>query len=199
MVQAESLPSPSSDSEETSPKPRGIWLKKMKIAGALLAIVLVQCFVVYMYLPSGESAASASSKPEPTPPESAHHASAEREQTEIDLGAFSLTVFNPNSNNNLLVDFHLYGTVMGPSNESASEKKEDIEEDDAAKLEKLLKGHKHRFRDQVITTLRNAQITDLADPGLGLLKRQILAKTNALLGEPLLKEVIFSDFVIVEQ
>ncbi len=47
--------------------------------------------------------------------------------------------------------------------------------------------------------VRNSQITDLSDPGLGLLKRQILAKTNALLGEPLLKEVIFSDFVVVEQ
>jgi flagellar FliL protein len=175
------------------------WLKKLKIAGILSAIVFVQCLVVYLYLPTAESTASASSKTELNPPELTRHSPADREQTEVDLGAFSLTVFNPNSNNNLLVDFHLYGTVMGAASEPAAEKKEDADEDDAAKLEKLLKGHKHRFRDQVITTLRNAQITDLADPGLGLLKRQILAKTNALLGEPLLKEVIFSDFVIVEQ
>ena len=63
----------------------------------------------------------------------------------------------------------------------------------------MLKKQKNRFRDQVITTIRNSQIADLADPGLGLIKRQILAKTNALLGEPLVKEVVFSDFVVVEQ
>jgi flagellar FliL protein len=189
-------PLPAEDTPPETPRP---WLKKLKIVGILSAIVVVQCFVAYMYLPSAESTASASSKTELNVPEPAHHAPADREQTEVDLGAFSLTVFNPNSNNNLLVDFHLYGTVMGAAANSATEKKQDDEDDDAAKLEKLLKGHKYRFRDQVITTLRNAQITDLADPGLGLLKRQILAKTNALLGEPLLKEVIFSDFVIVEQ
>jgi flagellar basal body-associated protein FliL len=189
-------PLPTEDAPPSKGRPM---LKKLKIAGILFAIVFAQCFVVYLYLPSAESTASASSKTEPNTPEQAHRVSAEREQTEVDLGAFSLTVLNPNSNNNLLVDFHLYGTVLGASTEPAAEKKEEVEEDDAAKLEKLLKGHKHRFRDQVITTLRNAQITDLADPGLGLLKRQILAKTNALLGEPLVKEVIFSDFVVVEQ
>jgi hypothetical protein len=173
-------------------------VKKLKVAGIVAGIVFVQCFVAYLYLPSAESTASASSKTD-LPPEPAKHLPAERDQTEVDLGSFSLTVFNPNSNNNLLVDFHLFGTVLGSANPQPTEKKDGVEDDDAAKLEKMLKGHKNRFRDQVITTIRNAQITDLADPGLGLLKRQILAKTNALLGEPLVKEIIFSDFVIVEQ
>jgi flagellar basal body-associated protein FliL len=196
MSETESTP----PAEHASPSNGRPLLKKLKIVGILAAIVFIQCFVVYVYLPSAESTASASPKTEPSKPEAARNVTVEKEQTEVDLGAFSITVFNPSSNNNLLVDFHLYGTVMGSGAEPATEKKEPgTEEDDAAKLEKLLKGHKHRFRDQVITTLRNAQIADLADPGLGLLKRQILAKTNALLGEPLLKEVIFSDFVIVEQ
>jgi flagellar FliL protein len=42
-------------------------------------------------------------------------------------------------------------------------------------------------------------MSDLSDPALGLIKRQILAKTNSLLGEPLLKEIIFSDFAVVQQ
>jgi flagellar FliL protein len=67
------------------------------------------------------------------------------------------------------------------------------------KFGKLYKKNKIRMRDQVITIIRNAEMADLADPGLGLIKRQILAKTNALLGEPLLKGVIFSDFAVVEQ
>ena len=186
--------------EEVAPvKGKGL-LHKAKAAGILSAIVFVQCLAAYLLFPSGgENAASASPKTDEAK-EAAHHGAPAREQTEVDLGAFSLTVYNPNANNNLLVDFHLYGTVMGGAGgEPASEKEPSAEEDDAAKLEKLLKGHKHRFRDQVIMIVRNSQITDLSDPGLGLLKRQILAKTNALLGEPLLKEVIFSDFVVVEQ
>jgi Flagellar basal body-associated protein FliL len=188
--------------EESAPaKGKGL-LKKAKTAGILSAIVFVQCLAAYLLFPSaGENAASASPKAETASQEASHHAPTVREQTEVDLGAFSLTVYNPNANNNLLVDFHLYGTVMGGSGGEQPAEKEAAagEEDDAAKLEKLLKGHKHRFRDQVIMIVRNSQITDLSDPGLGLLKRQILAKTNALLGEPLLKEVIFSDFVVVEQ
>ena len=45
----------------------------------------------------------------------------------------------------------------------------------------------------------NCQIEDLTDPGLGLLKRRILAKSNDLLGKPLLRSVVFSDFSFVEQ
>jgi flagellar FliL protein len=185
---------------DEAPSSGNPWLRKLKVAGILSAIVVVQCFLAYLYLPGGgESTANASSKTEHAADEPAHHGPTKTEQSEVDLGAFSLTVFNPNSNNNLLVDFHLFGTVVGETADPHAEKDEHAETTDAAKLEKLLKGHRHRFRDQVIATVRNSQITDLADPGLGLLKRQILTKTNNLLGEPLLKEVIFSDFVVVEQ
>jgi hypothetical protein len=188
-------------------------LKKLKIGGILAAIVITQCLVAYMFLPKGEeNSANASTKAEPVVAEASHAKSSDKEkekekdkekdQDEVDLGTFSLTVFNPRGNNNLLIDFHLHGTVASSGTEAPANEKEAAaaaETGDAAKLEKMLKSHKNRFRDQVIITVRNAQLTDLADPALGLLKRQILAKTNALLGEPLLKEVIFSDFVVVEQ
>ncbi|HEV2968735.1 MAG TPA: flagellar basal body-associated FliL family protein, partial [Pirellulales bacterium] len=64
---------------------------------------------------------------------------------------------------------------------------------------KLFKQNRNRFRDQVIVIIRNAQMSDLADPGLTLIKSQILARTNSLLGEPLLKQVLFSDFAAVQQ
>ena len=187
--------------EETASTGKNGLFKKLKVTGILSAIVFVQCLVAYMFFPSaGENAANASSKTEVAAQEAAHPKNVVHEQTEVDLGAFSLTVYNPNANNNLLVDFHLFGTVTGSGGgEAGAEKESAAEEGDAAKLEKLLKGHKHRFRDQILSIVRNSQITDLSDPGLGLLKRQILAKTNTLLGEPLVKEVIFSDFVVVEQ
>ena len=106
------------------------------------------------------------------------------------------------------MDFHLFGMVAGTATAAGGEgggehghgeKTESAATGDAGKLEGLLKKNKHRFRDQIIIIVRNAQLADLTDPGLGLIKRQILAKTNALLGEPLLKGVVFSDFVVVEQ
>jgi flagellar FliL protein len=100
------------------------------------------------------------------------------------MGEFSLTAFQPTSNSTLRIDFHLFGTVR------AGEEKE---------FARLMEESKHRIREQVLMTVRSADITDLADPGLGLVKRQILDKTNRTLGKPLLHAVIISDFSFVEQ
>ena len=134
------------------------------------------------------------------------------EQREVDLGKFTITSFDQNSNSTVLIDFHLFGTVVKePEPEHKEEAAADAhgghgapkakpgEEEDASKFGKLLKKNKHRFRDTVIVTVRNSSPADLADPALGLIKRQILAKTNSLLGEPMLKEVIFSEFSVVQQ
>ena len=103
---------------------------------------------------------------------------------EVDLGEFSLTVFQPSTNTTLLVDFHLFGTIRH---------EEEVE------FTEMFEKNKHRIRDQIIVTIRSAELQDLADPGLGLIKRQILAKSNAILGKLLLRAVIFSDFTFIEQ
>lgn len=103
---------------------------------------------------------------------------------EVDLGQYNLTVYQPTSGTTLLVDFHLYGTIK--SKETAT-------------FDERFEKHKHRIRDQVIVTIRSAEMADFADPGLGLIKRQILAKSNALLGKRLLRSVMFSDFTFIEQ
>jgi hypothetical protein len=93
-------------------------------------------------------------------------------------------VHHPASNVTLRVNFHLIGTVLG---------------DEQKEFEELLTKNQHRLRDQAIFEIRNCQIDDLTDPGLALLKRRILAKSNDLLGKPLLRSVVFSDFSFVEQ
>ena len=188
-------------------------MSKLKVVGIISFIVAAQCAVAYMFLPSGAAVAKADPKREikarhSDPVEQDEHA----EFREVDLGKFSLTAFDPNSDTTVLIDFHLYGTVAveppaegetastdhGGGHGGHGKAKEGEEPDDSA-FGMLFRKNKHRFRDQVIVIIRNAQAPDLADPGLGLIKRQILAKTNSLLGEPLLKEVIFSDFAVVEQ
>jgi flagellar FliL protein len=134
------------------------------------------------------------------------------ERREVDLGRFSVTSVDSGSNTTLLIDFHLYGAVLAEPEDHAAESseeagghggghgaKEEGEPVDNSRFGRLLAKNKHRFRDQVIVVIRNAQMAELSDPALGLIKRQILAKTNSLLGEPLLKEVIFSDFAVVQQ
>src|SRR5690606_23939701 len=84
---------------------------------------------------------------------------------ERDLGDFSVTSYQPTSNVTLRIDFHLYGAILAS---------------DDAQFSQLFESNKNRFREQVIVTVRNANLNDLTDPALGLLKRKILEKTNAL-------------------
>jgi len=103
---------------------------------------------------------------------------------EVDLGKYNVIVHQPTANLTLRVSFHLIGTVS---------------EEEHTEFEHLLEKNQHRLRDQAIFEIRNCQIEDLTDPGLALLKRRILAKSNDLLGKPLLRSVVFSDFSFVEQ
>lgn len=189
-------------------------LSKGKILGFVGGIVLLQCVLAWLYLPGSSAkdakrdAAARSEEKAKDDDKDATVNDASGENREVDLGKFSLTAFDPNANTTLLIDFHLYGTVAvdasdkgardGGEGGHAKSGREGIEDDNTT-FGKLFKKNQHRFRDQVIVIIRNATMADLADPSLGLIKRQILAKTNSLLGEPLLKEVVFSDFAVVQQ
>ena len=55
------------------------------------------------------------------------------------------------------------------------------------------------LKEQVTIAIRGMQATDFTDPGLGLIKRIILEKTNRALGEPLVREAVFSEFSFIER
>jgi flagellar FliL protein len=206
---------PAKEKETETPKKKGL-SGKLKIGIILGVIVGVQCVLAWLLIPSGDSTEASEAHHE----KKSHSAAVTNpdledphaERREVDLGRFSITSIDPTSQTTMLIDFHLYGAVLyEPEDHAAAEeaagghgddhgkKKEDAEPEDNTRFGRLLKKNKHRFRDQVIVVIRNAQMPDLSDPALGLIKRQILAKTNSLLGEPLLKEVIFSDFAVVQQ
>ena len=152
-------------------------------------VIVVECLVAYLYMPSVAETAGATTHPaaEPKPlepePEKAEPAEG-AEQAEVDLGEFSVTSFQPVSNTTLRIDFRLYGTVR---------------QADQKDFARLMEENKHRFRDQVIVTMRSAEIRDLTDAGLGLIKRKILDRTNRTFGKPVLQSVIVSDFSFIEQ
>lgn len=103
---------------------------------------------------------------------------------EVKLGSFNVTRFNPGTNTTLAIDFEVYGTVL------ASE---------ATEFEHRFEKSQARIREQITLTMHGTEAPDLTDAGLGLIKRQILEKTNRALGQPLLKEVLFSKFNFVER
>jgi len=161
-------------------------MARFRVVLFLVGVVVVECLVAYFYLPNAsQTAAMAEAAVDSqTDPSSGEDESGLHSQVEVDLGEFNLTSFQPRSNSTIRIDFHLYGTVDG---------------EDAEAFHQALAENEHRFRDQVIVIVRSAEISDLTDAGLGLIKRKILEKTNRILGRPLLKTVIFSDFAFIEQ
>jgi hypothetical protein len=164
--------------------------KTIIVAVLVAVVILTEAVFAYLLIPSrGElekwsaekAAKEAHSGEGEHGQESSHSHSHEHE---VDLGKYNVVVHHPASNVTLRVNFHLIGTV---------------EEKAHHEFEELLAKNQHRLRDQAIFEIRNCQIEDLTDPGLALLKRRILAKSNDLLGKPLLRSVVSSDFPFVEQ
>lgn len=175
---------------EVAPPPRGL-IARIKVLAFIVVVIAVECLVAYLYMPSAaETAAMAGAAATTDPAEAAKTGEASEDQppgvqqAEVDLGEFSVTAYQPVSNTTLRIDFHLYGTVAA---------------EDESEFLKRMQDNLHRFREQVIVTVRSAELTDLTDAGLGLLKRRIQEKANQTLGKPLLRAVVFSDFSFIEQ
>ena len=104
--------------------------------------------------------------------------------TEVELVAENITRFDPERDTVLNIDFVVFGVVQ-------------VDEEEEFLLE--FEAHRGRIKEQIIFTLHNAKASELASSGLGLIKRQILEKTNRTLGRPLLREVGFTKINFVER
>lgn len=111
-------------------------------------------------------------------------AEAHEKSVEVKLGDYKVTRFSPETGRTMNIDFEVYGIV-------AEEEEKDFKHE--------FKANKNRIEEQIVMTMHAAEATDLAAPGLGLIKRQILEKTNRSLGRPLLREVVFTRINFVER
>ncbi|TWU27810.1 hypothetical protein [Bythopirellula polymerisocia] len=103
---------------------------------------------------------------------------------EVSLGTFHVVTYDADTGSSLNVDFDLFGTVL------ASEEGEFLQ---------LYTENERRLREQILVTVRGADISDLSDPDLDLIKRKILEKVNRTLGKALVHEAIFSKFSFIER
>jgi len=107
-----------------------------------------------------------------------------QDMREVALGSYHVLSYDPDTGSSLNVDFEVYGTVLA---------------DEESDFYQLYDVNERRIREQILITVRGAEITDLTDAGLGLIKRKILERVNRALGKPLLHETIFSTFSFIER
>ncbi|HUT10836.1 MAG TPA: hypothetical protein VMY42_10090 [Thermoguttaceae bacterium] len=164
---------------------------KAKVLLFLAAVIAAECAAAYWMLPSrsetsamAEVAVGIQAEADDYAVDETEEAGALIDQVEVDLEEFSVTAFQPVSSTTLRIDFHLWGTVRN---------------DDYNDFLGVMDENRNRFREQVLVTVRSADITDLTDAQLGLIRRKILEKTNRILGGTYLRTVIFSDFSFIEQ
>jgi len=170
----------------------GAFLGKLIIALFMTSVIVGECVFAYVMFPDPKDVAQLAQEmiAEKMLAKKQHEEDSEESSdtdskvVELKLGDFDVTAFIAASNSNIRISFHLFATLS---------------EGDQDTVESLLKENEHRLRDRIIFEVRNADVADLTDPGLGLIKRRILEKSNALFGKSLLKSVVFSDFAFVEQ
>jgi hypothetical protein len=167
-------------------------LKTIIAVSVVSTVILVEVIAAYLLIPGpaelqswAKEQSHASSKHAGASDAAKEHAADHGEpEVEVDLGRFNIVVHKPAASYTMRINFHLIATVKASEQEEFSH---------------LLEKCRHRLRDQVIFEVRNAEIGDLTDPGLALIKRKILGKSNDLLGKPLLSTVVFSDYAFIEQ
>ena len=180
--------------EASRPKGRGLF-RLIKAVAFVSVIVIVQIVVASMLAPSAQDTArlardlAAASNGQSAEAQDEHAKEAkgsgkEENLKEVELGTYNITRYNPATNTTLAIDFELFGTVLA---------------EDVSAFQHHFETNNARIKEQITLTMHSAESANLTDAGLGLIKRQILEKTNRALGQPLLKEVLFSKFNFVER
>ncbi len=171
-----------------APRAKGSILGKILVLGLVVVVVAVECVVAYLCIPAPESASAAGNVAKPPADRKRGETETGKEgeepkTVEVDLKEFSVTIYQPASNSTLRIDFHLHGIV---------------DRDDKKEFDHLFELNQNRFREQVMVAVRSAEMADLTDPSLGLIKRTILDKAQRVLGKPLLQEVVIADYSTLE-
>jgi len=164
---------------------------KLLIAGFMGGVIVVECLLAYLFIPSAEEVAALAEQnmtkklPANLVADGTQTPADDGESSvEIVLGEYSMTVGQRNASTALRVDFHLAGIVLA---------------EDESEFDNLMERFPARFRQIVLREVRSADREDFDDPELGLLKRRILEKSNNLFGRPVLKSLIVDDFSYIEQ
>ncbi|MEO0529724.1 MAG: hypothetical protein AAF266_04010 [Planctomycetota bacterium] len=165
----------------------------IKAVGIVSVLVVVEMVAAAMLIPSAEDT-EALARELARAAKGVETATSEDEETtmmdaaeetiEVELLTDNITRFNPESDATLNIQFSVYGVVLATESEDFTTQ---------------FTANTSRIHEQIMLTLHGADTGDLSTAGLGLIKRQILEKTNRALGRPLLREVVFTKLNFVER
>jgi flagellar basal body-associated protein FliL len=182
----------STEAEAPKKKPSAL-MALIKPLAIVSVLVVVELVAATMMIPSAEAteelarelAKAAHGEEAAGEHEDDHEAHGEHVETEeVELLSDNLTRYNPDTDSTLNIQFSVFGVVL-------AEEKSDFEHH--------FKAHSGRIQEQIMLTLHGAESSDLSTAGLGLIKRQILEKTNRTLGKPMLREVVFTKLNFIER
>ncbi len=138
----------------------------------MVAVIGGECVAAYLltsaYRPSGAAIAAgplkeAAGKGKPAKETEDSAEKSQTEELEVDLGKFDVNSYQPKANTTSIIDFHLYATIASS---------------DKSAFNASIEQNKNRLRDQILVIVRSADLAELTEPGLGLLKRRILRKVT---------------------
>jgi flagellar FliL protein len=172
-------------------KPAITLVSKLLVGLFMAGVILTECAIAYFMMPTSEQVAAEAEARlakriketaddvggEPAAPESKAPP-----EIEVELGDYSITYQNGASM--LRVDVSLAATLL---------------EEDKSTFDSLFKEKEKRFSQMVNVEFRSSDRVDLIDPKLGLIRRRILEKSNALFGKRLVRDVVVSQISLIEQ
>jgi flagellar FliL protein len=184
---------PSTDTPEENPPQKVGLMTLIKAIAFIAVVVVIEVAGASMLFPTAEETRKIGEKlatadlsdnsgeddenPDPTVQQL-------EEMKEVSLGAYHVLRYDPETSSSLNITFELYAVVLA---------------EEEANFNQLYHVNQKRIDEQITITMRAMEVSDLTDPGLGLIKRKILEKTNRALGKPLVREAIFSKFSFVER
>ena len=180
---------PSNEAAEQAPRKNGL-MGKIIIASVIGVVILVETAVAFILAPSPEDVAAkirADMKSDYNSSIDDADLLDENETgplVEVELGKFNITIHDIKAQSTYTIDCTVMATVR---------------ERDESEFTELKELNQSRLREKIMIEFRNAKVGDLADSELGLIKRRILEKSNALFGKPLIKAVLLPDFNYYQQ
>lgn len=154
----------------------GIGIRFRSAALSTIRVLLLLTVSSGVWICSPTQAQHAKQTTEESPGE---NTDAKQQRLTYDLGRFELEEIRPTRNETTRISFEAYFLM------SAEVSKEELKD---------LENWKHRFRDQVITAVRTAQVKDFHEPQLERLRRIILFRVSRMMREALVEDILFSEF-----
>lgn len=169
------------DAPVASP-PAGSKNKLVLIGGGVLAFVLLEVAILYMFMPKAAEPVAKTEQAEKTEEETDE---TQDETAEVAIGGnFSCTNSKAAAGTVVHVDFKLHALVGS---------------DSSVKFAAKLTDHAARIRQAILKVVRSASLEELNDPNLSTMKRLIREEINKVLRKSFVLEIVISDYRTMEQ